>query len=67
MARVHVQGRGEPQDRYYEAQMAEVMRFYLQGRKQSVEPYLRTAVVPLLAHNHLAAERAGHFYPAEGS
>jgi Centromere DNA-binding protein complex CBF3 subunit, domain 2 len=41
------------QDGYDEAKMIDAVRFCWQGQKQSTEPYLRTAVDFLLAHNVL--------------
>ena len=64
------------QDGYDEAKMIDAVRFCWQGRKQSTEPYLRTAVDFLLAHNvllrsefRLAAEFPDFFtipLPGEG-
>ena len=44
---------GTVQDGYDEAKMVEAIRFCWQGQKQSVEPFLCTAVDFLLAHNIL--------------
>jgi hypothetical protein len=67
---------GTLQDGYDEAKMIDVVRFCWQGQKQSTEPYLRTAVDFLLAHNvllrsesRLAAEFPDFFtisLPGEG-
>jgi hypothetical protein len=67
---------GTLQDGYDEAKMVDAVRFCWQGRKQSTEPYLRTAVDFLLAHNvllrsesRLAAEFPDFFtipLPGEG-
>jgi hypothetical protein len=67
---------GTLQNGYDEAKMIEAIRFCWQGQKQSTEPYLRTLVDFLLAHNillrsesRLAAELADFFtipLPNEG-
>jgi hypothetical protein len=61
------------QDGYDEAKMIDAVRFCWEGRKQSTELYLRTAVDPLLAHNvllrsesRLAAEFSDFTIPFPG-